>query len=199
MKTIIDMKTILRITAVLASLSLSATAAAQIEITPGDCRSSDADYVLGEICWTSDVNRQPNAGSLSDLTGVAEEMLTELYKAEVGGDDDIGYSTAFTNTASDPSDATITWDGDGFIDCSEGCYLAVKDGNHSPSLYVFDISDWNGQDAIIMTGFWPQGGAISNVSIWGGSSDTTLPEPGTLALLGLGLFGMGLMRRRRQV
>ena len=193
------MKSILRITAILAALSFSATAAAQIEISPGDCAESGADYVLGETCWTSDETRQPDSNSLSTWTGVGEDMRTELYKAEVGGDDDPGYTTTFTNSADDPSDATIVWDGGGFIDCSEGCYLTVKDGNHSPSLYVFDISDWNGQDSIILTDFWPRGGAISNVAIWGGGGETKLPEPGTLALLGLGLLGMGLIRRRHQV
>lgn len=36
---------------------------------------------------------------------------------------------------------------------------------------------------------------ISHVSEFGGT--TTVPEPGTLALLGVGLLGFGLMRRRK--
>ena len=49
-----------------------------------------------------------------------------------------------------------------------------------------------------MSGFWPAQGAISHVGIYGGGDGTyELPEPGTLGLLGLGLFGMGVMRRKK--
>ena len=42
------------------------------------------------------------------------------------------------------------------------------------------------------------GGGLSNIKLWGaGEGDMRMPEPGTLALLGLGLFGMGVVRRRR--
>ncbi|MBA3590458.1 PEP-CTERM sorting domain-containing protein [Methylibium sp.] len=48
-----------------------------------------------------------------------------------------------------------------------------------------------------MTGFWPNGGAISHVSIWGREADSTVPEPGTLALVGLALGAVGVLRRKR--
>ncbi len=191
------MKTIIRLVAVLGTLALSSTAfAAPLEISPTDCAASDADFVLGTTCWTTDDNSQPDANSLSTLTGIPATDLNELYKAEQGGSDGPLYTTTFSNTATDPEDAEIKWDERGNIDCADGCVLVVKDGKHSPAVYVFDISSWNGMDTLNLTDFWVGGGAISNVSIWGGGG-TTVPEPGTLALLGLGLFGMGLMRRRQ--
>lgn len=55
-------------------------------------------------------------------------------------------------------------------------------------------------DDIVGTG----GDATLNATWWfqtdgSGSFVTSVPEPGTLALLGIGLFGMGLSRRRKKV
>jgi hypothetical protein len=39
--------------------------------------------------------------------------------------------------------------------------------------------------------------AVSHIAIYGKEGSTRVPEPGTLALLGIGLFGMGMARRRK--
>ena len=133
---------------------------------------------------------------MTDTYGVAE-----LYKQDQGTLTDSGtfassYETTFANTTTDPSDATITYVGGTAITCGD-CYLVVKDGNQEPAWYLFDISSWDGTEIIELTGFWPDQGAISHVSIYGAPSQ--VPEPQIAALLGLGLLGMVVARRKTKV
>ncbi|HEX2493531.1 MAG TPA: PEP-CTERM sorting domain-containing protein [Steroidobacter sp.] len=132
--------------------------------------------------------------------GVEDGSLSLLYKAEVGGADSGlfagSYDTTFLNSANDPSGALIDYIGGAAISCPS-CYLAIKDGNHNPSYYFYDLSAWDGTELIALSNFWPGRGAISHLSIWGADTSTNVPEPATLGLLSLGLLGVGAVRRKR--
>jgi hypothetical protein len=54
---------------------------------------------------------------------------------------------------------------------------------------------WNGTDDLEINDFWPAGGAISHLSLYG--TRTSVPEPATLSLLAVGMLGAGVLRRRR--
>ncbi len=124
--------------------------------------------------WTTNINKQLSESELKTLVKY-NGSLTQVYKANVGSKDKPDtveegiaqsfYATTFANILLDPADATITWNGPSWIDCP-ACYLVVKDGNHDPVQYVFNIGAWNGQETINLTNFWPGNGAISHVEIW---------------------------------
>jgi hypothetical protein len=181
------------------ALAMAGSQAQALFITPSDC-----DDFGGSIeCDTG------NDPSNSELVSYIEMNfgVIELYKENTPDnagdpDDESGpfagsYDTAFTNSETDPEDATITYTtGEDSISCPE-CWLLVKDGKHEPAWYLFNIVNWNGTDTIFLEDFWPSGGAISHVSIYGGPPGTNVPAPGPLSLLSIGLLGVCIRQLKK--
>ncbi len=146
------------------------------------------------------------------LTGASALTAADLlYKSDVFGTSGIGsdsgafagsYTTTFSNSATDPEDALIQYVlSQPALSCP-ACYLAIKDGNQSPSYYFYNLASWNGTENLSLQDFWPRQGAISHVSIWGrrdgGTPPAGVPAPGAVVLMAIGLMAIGVSKIRRK-
>jgi hypothetical protein len=172
--------------AALAAVALTSVATA-LTITP-----STVAVATGNQTSESQID----AAILGSLGG-----STELYKQDVGSASDVGtlagsYETTFANLPLDPAEATITYVGGPIV--GPTAFLLVKDGSQIPAWYLYNLTaaplSWNGTETIYLTGFWPNDGAISHVTLYGGGS---VPDGGiTIAMLGMGFCVLEFVRRR---
>lgn len=195
------MRTKLPLLALAALIATSAVAHA-LSITP----SSAFLINTGTDGITPDSNNASNPES--NLLAVYGGSI--LYKSNVGGGgSSVEEAKAFKDSYAtvyngDLSGATISQGGGSAISGYSPLYLLVKDGNHNPYWYFFNLTTagWNGTASLNLSGFWPGQGSISHVTLMGklgpGTNSVTSPVPdggSTLATLGFALLGLGSVRR----
>jgi len=148
--------------------------------------------ILNSTRWQGNQTSVPNINDALEtiVPGITASLA---YKQSVGGAKEGSlanqYATVFSNSPSDPAEATITYTGGTSL--APTAYLLVKDGNQKPAWYFYNATGlgWNGTDTLELSGFWPNRGAISFVALYGGKPPRVPDGGSSILMLGSVLLG----------
>lgn len=141
-----------------------------------------------------------------EANGLSTDIGSQLYKSDVGPAS--LFQTTIESSTPPAGGLTATLDYVGGSPVPQLTYIIVKDGNAGWTLW--GASNWDGDSDIVVDnrGLWNKPGTalsgISHITIFGkpGTPPPPPPPPGlpdsgsTLALLGFGLIGIEMLRRK---
>tara|TARA_R110000868_G_scaffold159_3_gene1692 strand:+ start:80564 stop:81139 length:576 start_codon:yes stop_codon:yes gene_type:complete len=154
-----------------------------------------AELDSATLCKTGEGNTNGNGSTINTLFGPTW--------TQQGSNDGSNGTSGFLTTDADSwgQHVTGTWAIDASFWSLFGeaiISIHVGNGGGSPDHFAWTIETGATSGTFSYDKLTGGGGGLSNMKLWSRGAPTTVPEPGSIALLGLGLVGLVASRRKQR-